>query len=154
MTYQVTKTYGHDLGLSVAFRQWRAPSHCRFVHGYALAVSLTFESDTLDERNWVIDFGGLDGVKAWLQRTFDHKLLVAVDDPCRDHLLALQVAGLADAVLVASVGCEAFAELVFHEVATWLDSSCDAGRVRLVKVVVSEHGSNSAAYIEAPHAQA
>ena len=28
-----TKTYGHDLGLSAAFRQWRAESHCRLIHG-------------------------------------------------------------------------------------------------------------------------
>ena len=31
-----SKKYGHDRGLSTAFRQWRADSHCRFMHGYSL----------------------------------------------------------------------------------------------------------------------
>lgn len=31
--YQSTKTYGHDRGFSCAFRQWRADSHCRLIHG-------------------------------------------------------------------------------------------------------------------------
>ena len=43
MGWQVTKTYGHDLGLSCCFRQWGASSHCRFLHGYALSFSFTFE---------------------------------------------------------------------------------------------------------------
>ena len=34
--YRSSKTYGHEIGLSAAFRQWRAQSHCRLIHGYAL----------------------------------------------------------------------------------------------------------------------
>ena len=30
-----------------------------FVHGYSLGFKLVFECDSLDERNWVMDFGGL-----------------------------------------------------------------------------------------------
>jgi 6-pyruvoyltetrahydropterin/6-carboxytetrahydropterin synthase len=44
MIHRATKTYGDDLGLSVAFRQWRADSHCRYLHGYAIGVRLTFEA--------------------------------------------------------------------------------------------------------------
>lgn len=50
MIYRSTKTYGHEIGLSAAFRQWRAESHCRFVHGYALAVKFVFEAGELDAR--------------------------------------------------------------------------------------------------------
>lgn len=50
MTYKSTKLYGHEIGLSAAFRQWRAESHCRFLHGYALAVRFEFEADELDVR--------------------------------------------------------------------------------------------------------
>ena len=81
MPYKSTKTFGHELGLSSAFRQWKAQSHCRFVHGYALAVKFEFEAEELDVRNWVVDFGSLKSLRKMLEDTFDHKLLVAEDDP-------------------------------------------------------------------------
>ena len=52
------KTYTHATGHSCAFRQWRADSHCNLIHGYALQFELQFGSDGLDEKNWVVDFGG------------------------------------------------------------------------------------------------
>src|SRR4051812_22439004 len=77
-----TKTYPHSIGLSCCFRQWRAlHSHCRFLHGYALQVKLTFVAQTLDERNWVVDFGGLKDIKERLTELLDHKTIVARDDP-------------------------------------------------------------------------
>lgn len=44
MTYYSTKTFGNDRGLSCAFRQWRATSHCNQVHGYSLGFRFIFES--------------------------------------------------------------------------------------------------------------
>src|SRR5215207_8018651 len=82
VAYQVTKTYGHERGLSCCFRQPQAQSHCALMHGYAVAVSLTFEAHRL-ENHWVLDFGGLKPVEAWLKWLFDHTLLVACDDPER-----------------------------------------------------------------------
>ena len=57
-----TKKYGHERGLSAAFRQWRAESHCRFMHGYSLEFGFVFGAHELDENNWVVDFGGLKGL--------------------------------------------------------------------------------------------
>ena len=37
-----SKKYGHERGLSAAFRQWRAVSHCRFMHGYSLEFEFVF----------------------------------------------------------------------------------------------------------------
>lgn len=53
------KKYGHERGLSAAFRQWRADSHCKFLHGYSLEFEFEFGAHELDERNWVVDFGGI-----------------------------------------------------------------------------------------------
>ena len=72
MTYYSTKTYDHNEGLSCAFRQWRADSHCNLIHGYALGFEITFEAEELDDRNWVIDFGDLGVLKKWLKEMFDH----------------------------------------------------------------------------------
>ena len=144
MIHRATKTYGHDLGLSVAFRQWRADSHCRYLHGYAIAVRLTFEASELDAKGWVIDFGCLTPVKAMLQNTFDHVLLVAEDDPQRDWFLEAQRRDIAQVYVVERTGCEAFASLIFGVVSDWLKNSGHYPRVQLVQVEVMEHGANSA----------
>lgn len=147
--YKCTKTYGHDLGLSACFRQWRAKSHCRFLHGYPLSFKLTFGANELDENNWVLDFGGLKEVKQWLMDSFDHRLVVAYDDPCKDILLALADEQLACPIVIPDVGCEAFARHAFDFVQAWLDHHGHSPRVQLLEVEVREHGGNSAIYGEA-----
>ena len=152
-----TKTFGHDLGFSCAFRQWRAQSHCRFIHGYALGFKFTFAANSTDFCGWVVDFGGLKGLKEILANTFDHKLLVAEDDPVKDYILNLgqqmlavrpDRAGLeapaADVVIVPATGCEAFARMVFDVTEQWLKDAGFSPRCWLVSVEVSEHGANSA----------
>jgi 6-pyruvoyltetrahydropterin/6-carboxytetrahydropterin synthase len=159
MSYRITKTYGHDLGLSACFRQHRASSHCQFLHGYALSFKFTFEADELDERNWVLDFGGLKRLKDWLCDTFDHKLLIASDDPALDRLTSLadgrgvwNSSPVADVLVVEAVGCEAFARMAWHNAAALLEQWRNrevaplTNGVRLVEVEVREHGANSAIY--------
>lgn len=146
MAFYSTKTYGHERGFSCAFRQWRADSHCSLIHGYALSVHLEFKAEELDDRNWVIDFGGLKPVKAMLENMFDHTTVVAEDDPKLPVFYQLEDEGLIDLKIVKSTGCEAFAKLVHDKVSDWLKSTKDADRVILSKVVIQEHGSNGAIY--------
>jgi len=147
MTHEVTKVYGHENGWACVFRQHRASSHCRFLHGYALAFALTFECDELDYCNWVIDFGGLKRVKEILQNTFDHRTLVATDDPMLETIYAgMHKAGLANVLVVRATGCEAFAEFAAQLVGEWLKESGHGKRVKLKSVKVSEHPGNSATY--------
>lgn len=146
MKYRSTKTYGHNIGLTCAFRQWRAESHCRFLHGYALALRLEFGADELDLRNWVVDFGSLKSLKARLENTFDHKTLVALDDPDIALFRALHAARVIDMVEVEATGCEKFAELIGEATIVWLKDAGYAPRVKLMSVEVREHGANSALY--------
>lgn len=142
--WRVTKTYGHAEGLSCAFRQWQAVgSHCRFLHGYALAFRFTFECRSLDDRGWCIDFGGLKPLRAWLHEMFDHTLLVARDDPQASQLHALSDAGLARIHTLEAVGCEAFAALAHAWVAAFLRNAT-SGRVVCAQVDVAEHPGNEA----------
>jgi len=144
--YRSTKTYDHNEGLSCTFRQWRAgESHCRLLHGYALAFRFVFATRDLDERHWCLDFGGLKPVRHWLHEMFDHTLLVATDDPERDRLEELGRLGLADVRLVPAVGCEATARLVHAKVGEMVAAGT-RGRVWLDSVEVREHGGNSALY--------
>jgi 6-pyruvoyltetrahydropterin/6-carboxytetrahydropterin synthase len=146
MSYQSTKTFGHHLGLSVAFRQHKAGSHCRFVHGYALAFRFVFEADELDERHWVVDFGSLKSLKGWLEDTFDHNVIVAEDDPQIAWFREGHRLGVLDLVELPAAGCEKFAEYVFGATETWLEANGYTPRCRLVSVEVMEHGANSAIF--------
>ena len=144
--YRSTKSYDHSEGLSCCFRQWRAThSHCRLIHGYALAFRFVFATHELDERNWCFDFGGLKPVKAWLKEMFDHTMLVAEDDPELARFQALHRDGLVDIRVLPAVGCEATAKYVFDHVARYVESETGA-RVWLESVEVKEHGGNSAIY--------
>jgi 6-pyruvoyltetrahydropterin/6-carboxytetrahydropterin synthase len=154
-----TKTYGNDRGLSCAFRQWRSThSHCSLIHGYSIGVKIVFECKTLDERNWVMDFGGLKEFKSWLEYMFDHTLLVAEDDPRLE--LFKQMAdisggyndlGIVDLRIVEGVGCERFAEMAYNKLSELIQKSVNNGTalnptVRVKSVEVFEHGANSSIY--------
>lgn len=143
--YQSTKQFGHDVGISCAFRQWRADSHCNKVHGYALAFKFTFEANLLDKRNWVQDFGGLKGLKEALLDSFDHKLVVADDDPAKELFKSMHENKVADVVILPRVGCEYFAEYAYHMAVAMLKLHLQE-RIKLVSVEVKEHGANSALY--------
>ena len=169
--YLSTKTYGNDRGLSCCFRQWRSThSHCSLLHGYSIGIKLIFESETLDDRNWVMDFGGLKAFKEWSEYVFDHTLVVASDDP---HLKLFETmagfglqdqGGVCDLRIVEAVGCEKFAELAYKEMNHILEKfqageeySLPNGKsfaaryqveigVRLRSAEVFEHAGNSAIY--------
>ncbi len=144
--YRSTKLYDHNEGLSCCFRQWRAThSHCRLLHGYALAFRFVFATRELDQNNWCLDFGSLAPVRRWLHEAFDHTLLVAEDDPERERFEQLAGLGLADLRVMPAVGCEATAYFVYSHVREIVDRQT-GGRVWLESVEVSEHGGNSALY--------
>ncbi len=142
--FKSTKHYTHEQGLSCCFRQWKADhSHCSLLHGYAIGVKITFANPQLDQRNWVMDFGGLGSVKDFLKNTFDHKLLVAKDDPKLELIKELATEhDLAQVVILDAVGCEAFAFLIHTKVSEMLQG----GTTKVESVEVMEHGANSAIY--------
>ena len=132
--YLSTKTYGNDRGLSCCFRQWRSRhSHCSTLHGYSIGIKLIFESETLDDRNWVMDFGGLKAFKEWADYMFDHTLVIAEDDPHLNFFKQMANLGdppasgtgslptgaphergaICDLRVVEAVGCEKFSEVAY-----------------------------------------
>ena len=137
------KKYGHERGLSAAFRQWRADSHCKFMHGYSLEFEFVFGANELDGNNWVVDFGGLKELELWLRNNFDHKTLVAEDDPMLTELELLHQNGVIDMVRVAGTGCEMFAKMAM-EYSSELINSIYGSRCWVESVTVREHGANSA----------
>ena len=143
--YESTKTYGHNIGLSACFRQPNAHSHCKFLHGYSLQFKFTFGCDSLDERNWVVDFGGLKPLKAWLEDSFDHKIVLDQTDPHMDTFKDLEEKGLAELTVLDGVGVEKFAEHACM-FADKLVKEMTNNRCFVVSCECAEHGANSAIY--------
>lgn len=149
--FYVTKTYDHNLGLSACFRQPGAKSHCRDPHGYPLSFKLQFGAHTLNADNWVLDFGGLKPIKAWLVENFDHRTILAQDDPALEDFAILYAKwGFAPINILPFVGCEGFAKHVFNHVSNWLAEEHPGARhergLHIRSVEVREHGGNSAIY--------
>ena len=146
MTYYSTKTYGHNIGLACVFRQPNADhSHCHLLHGYSLAFRFTFGCDTLDNKNWAVDFGSLKPLKKWLEDHFDHKTAVDINDPHIDKLKELEKHDLAEIVVFDGVGAEMFAKHAF-DFADKLIREQTNNRCYVVEVECMEHGANSAIY--------
>tara|TARA_R100000805_G_C3626347_1_gene137841 strand:- start:15556 stop:16182 length:627 start_codon:yes stop_codon:yes gene_type:complete len=134
-----------ELG-STAFRQPRAESHCRYIHGYQLKAEVTFACNELDNNNWVFDFGGLKDLKHIYKTQFDHTLVVASDDPEIELLKELNVRGLAQLrIMTGGVGIERFAEWCFKTADSFVDEATN-GRVWVESVTVYEHDDNFASY--------
>lgn len=76
--YKVTKhidfCYGHRL--------LNYDGMCRHLHGHNGRVELDIESDRLDARGMVVDFSDIKRiVKAWIDETLDHRMLLNRADP-------------------------------------------------------------------------
>lgn len=148
MSYQSTKII--ELG-SCAFRQWKADSHCKFIHGYRLVAKFWFGCDFLDNRNWVVDFGGLKELKQVLEHQFDHTLCVSADDPLLDKFQQLHKDGACDLrIMNKGVGIERTAEWCF-DVADSHIRGLTKNRCWVEKVEVWEHDKNSAIFAVEKH---
>ena len=147
MSFLSTKTYNHNVGLSCCFRQWRAKdSHCQYLHGYSISVRFNFKSEELDDRHWVYDFGDLKDVKKFLQDTFDHKTVIAEDDPELETFKMLDEKKLIQLIVLPGVGCEKFAEYIYNKINPIITLKTN-DRVKILSVEVREHGANSAIYM-------
>lgn len=146
--YISTKTYGAERGFAVAYRQYKAESHCNLIHGYAMGFHFEFESYDLDARNWVVDFGSLKTLKDKLDEWFDHTCLVAQDDPEFKLFEDMHDRKLIKMVVVERTGCEGLAQFLADYInEIWMEENGYHGRVKLRKVEVRETPSNSAMWL-------
>ena len=133
-----------ELG-SCAFRQPKATSHCKYLHGYRLVAKFLFGCNELDNKNWVVDFGGLKGLKTKLEKQFDHTTIISSDDPFLEDFKKLNDKGVIDLRIMDGVGIEKFAEYCYNLASSFIDDMTE-GRCWVKKVEVWEHEKNSAIY--------
>jgi len=144
MSFTSTKIL--ELG-SCAFRQPKADSHCRFLHGYRLTAKFWFGASKLDENNWVVDFGSLSHLKKILKQQFDHTTVIDKSDPYMESFEGLFGADVLDLRVMDGVGIEKFAEYCF-KISNDVILDQSQGRCWVDKVEVFEHENNSAIYTE------
>ena len=143
MSYLATKVI--PLG-STTFRQWRADSHCKYIHGYRLLSKIWFSAEYLDKNHWVFDFGDCKVLKQMLEDQFDHTFCCALNDPNLETFKRLQEMGLMQLrVMEDGVGIEETAKWVFNLANNYVEERTK-GRAWVSKVEVWEHEGNSAIY--------
>ncbi|MBD65232.1 MAG: 6-pyruvoyl tetrahydropterin synthase [Halobacteriovoraceae bacterium] len=140
--YTSTKRF---TGFPCTHRQWKAHSHCKFVHGYSREFYFEFACKELTEEFWVMDFGGLKEVRTWLEEMFDHTFLASDDDPFLETFKELDRQGVIQLRVLPNAGMEGTAKFVFDNV-TKMVNEMTQGRVWITKVEVRENEKNSAIY--------
>lgn len=135
--YSTVKRFGP---YGCAHRNHFVDTHCRYVHGYGITVTITFQCEFVTQPGFVEDFGDMGEIKKQLARWFDHTLLISEQDPLLPAFQALQHEGGCRVVVMEdSVSMEARAEMVIQ----WLH---DAGWTTAVSVEVREHENNAGVY--------
>ena len=140
--FKSTKSF---TGFPCTHRQWRANSHCKFVHGYSREFHFEFAASELTVEGWVVDFGGLKEIKKWLEQIFDHTFLVSQDDPELETFKALDKKGVLQLRFLPNPGMEGTAEYVYQEASKILESIYGK-RAWITKVEVCENDKNSAIF--------
>jgi 6-pyruvoyltetrahydropterin/6-carboxytetrahydropterin synthase len=133
-------------GFPCTHRQWRAESHCRFVHGYSRQFYFEFAAKELTPEGWVVDFGGIKEIKSWLEYMFDHTFLIAQDDPHLEDFQRLNDQGAIQLRVMPNPGMEGSALFVYQE-ATKILKNIAGERAWITLVEVSENEKNTAQYI-------
>ena len=144
--YSCSKTFS---GYPCCHRQWRHQGHCRFVHGYSRSFSFWFRAHELDDCGFVVDFSSLKQLEARLADQFDHTFLANADDPLLSTWRQLHDQGALDLRVMANVGMEASAELVWGW-ANELLHGRESGRSCCWKVEARENEKNAACFEALP----
>jgi len=144
------KTYAD---IPFAHRQHRHDGHCAFIHGHNWSFTFTFGCRELDECGFVVDFGKLKELKAWIDNTFDHACLFNKDDPMAQQLadmLAQDGRALFKPYLVEQCSSEGIAKHIFEKADALIKRMSD-GRAFVVRTLVTEDSRNSATYQPPPN---
>lgn len=128
----ITATRYHDF--SAGHRVVGHENKCRHLHGHNYRVHFTVEADQLDELGRVMDFGAIkDKLCQWLEDAWDHKFIIAHDDPL---LVDLQdIVGEDLAVVPFNPTAENMAKFLLW---TWGPMLLKGTNVTLVEVTVEE----------------
>jgi 6-pyruvoyltetrahydropterin/6-carboxytetrahydropterin synthase len=137
--------------LATAHLQWQdtdatgtpGSGPCAKWHGYDRSVTLEF-SGIPDQHGWIVGFGDLKPVRAFLEFYFDHTAIAPASDPRMADILAARDAGIVDLrVLPYGVSMEMSALFIWEQVNPFI-ANISNNRAWVSRVESREHDSNSA----------
>lgn len=137
-----SKTYKD---IPFAHRQHRHEGHCSFLHGHNWSVEIEFACSSLDERGFVVDFGGLGYLKDWIARHLDHACVFSADDPVRDEVLEAFPRLFHPLIVPYSASAEGIARFLF-ETFDPLVRQHNGGRAWIHQLILHEDTKNSVRY--------
>lgn len=137
-------TFGH--------RQHAHKGACQHVHGHSWTLELVFGAIVRDECGFVVDFGSLKPIKAYLDEHLDHALVIAGNDPILTApvLEEWKKRGIAKPYVVPDPSCEGLC-IHFHNIFNPMIQSLTKGRAYVMKVTVFEGERDSASYSPEPN---
>lgn len=147
MPFFSTKRFGP---ISTGHRQWRDNGHCAYLHGYGRTVKVVFGCHNLDDKSWVVDFGALRSFKSWLEGEWDHRMLIASNDPELEtfkdlHERKIIDLNILDAEKGYGPGIEASCLYVYDYLNKMVETESN-NRCWVQSVEIWEHENNSAIY--------
>ena len=139
--FTCSKTYRD---IPFAHRQHRHDGHCSFLHGHNWGIEVEFGCERLDERGFVVDFGGLGFLKTWIADHLDHACLFAKEDPIREQLLK-DYPKLFRPLVIDSVSTEGIAQFLFETFDPMVRKET-GGRAWVRQIILHEDTKNKASY--------
>ena len=127
-----------------AHRQHLHAGHCALIHGHNWAITLTFTCRETDANGFVVDFGDLKYLKAWIDEHLDHACLFNQDDPKAQQLLA-DWGELFKVYTLPNCSSEGLARHL-HGIFEPMVGEHTNGRVRILEIEIEEDSKNSATY--------
>jgi len=135
------KTY---CDIPFAHRQHCHDGHCALVHGHNWTIHLTFACSAPDANGFVVDFGRLKYLKAWIDEHLDHACVLNRDDPERERLLRA-MEGLVKPYIVPNCSCEGLC-VHLHAIFDAMVREHTGGRAWISGIEIEEDSKNSATY--------
>lgn len=129
-----------------AHRQHRHDGHCAQVHGHNWSIAVTFGCTELDPNGFVVDFGRLKYLRAWIDEHLDHACVFNREDPLREALVAVGGARVWKPYVVDCCSCEGMARHLWT-VFDPLVRAQTQSRAFVVSVELTEDSRNSALYV-------
>jgi 6-pyruvoyltetrahydropterin/6-carboxytetrahydropterin synthase len=136
------KTY---TDIPFAHRQHHHDGHCALIHGHNWAFTLTFGCHEPDANGFVVDFGRLKFIKAWIEQHLDHACVFNDSDPLREQIVSA-CPGAWKVYVVPSCSCEGLAQHLFA-IFDHLVRQQTLHRAFVISVEVVEDSKNSATYV-------
>ena len=134
MRYIITKEFSFEAAHRL-IRNYEGK--CSNNHGHSYRVKLYLASDTLDEKDMLLDFNETKALQHWIDNNFDHSTILWEKDPMAEMMMKF---GNRLFITKKNPTSEHIAELILAQAQTLFEAS----NVKIHCVEVSETATSSA----------